>query len=149
MRENIKRIFAKPDLCTGCRLCGVACSTANKGVANYRKGAILVRQDLFERYEFQSLCRHCDPAPCVDACMTGCLTREPETGNVLHDDERCVGCRMCAMVCPFDAIGRDEERDVAVKCTLCPDREQPACVEVCPTGALVLAGAEGEGAPEM
>ena len=133
----MKRVYAQPDLCTGCRLCAAACSTVNQGVANYRKGAILVRQDLFERYEFQSLCRHCEPAPCMDACMTGCLTRDSETGAVVHDAQRCVGCQMCMMVCPYDAIGRDKERSVAVKCNLCSDREQPACVEVCPTEALV------------
>jgi carbon-monoxide dehydrogenase iron sulfur subunit len=42
------------------------------------------------------------------------------------------------MVCPYDAIFRDEEREVAIKCDLCPDREIPACVEACPTEALVF-----------
>jgi Fe-S-cluster-containing hydrogenase component 2 len=50
-------------------MCSIACALTKFGVANPRKGAIIVRQNLFERYEFQSLCRHCDPAPCLDACM--------------------------------------------------------------------------------
>jgi carbon-monoxide dehydrogenase iron sulfur subunit len=66
-----KMIFANPDLCTGCKLCSIACAMTHLGVANPRKGSIIVRQNLYERYEFQSLCRHCDPAPCLDACMTG------------------------------------------------------------------------------
>lgn len=134
----MKQIYANPDLCSGCRLCAVACSTVRLGVANPRKGAILIRQNLFERYEFQSLCRHCDPAPCVDACMTGCIQKDPITGLVTLDTLRCVGCWMCLMVCPYDAIQRDVERQVAVKCDQCYQRPQgPACVTACPTEALL------------
>ena len=56
------------------------------------------------------------------------------------DQEKCVGCWMCVMVCPFGVIrpsllpGKKEK--VAVRCDLCQDRETPACVEACPTGAL-------------
>ncbi|MEW6363487.1 MAG: 4Fe-4S dicluster domain-containing protein [Acidobacteriota bacterium] len=132
----MRRVFANPDLCTGCRLCATACATVKLGVASWRKGAIIVRQDLFERYEFQSLCRHCDPAPCMDACMTGCIERYAG-GVVRLDSTRCVGCWMCVMVCPYDAIARDLETQVARKCDLCAGREAPACVAICPTEALM------------
>lgn len=133
-----KQIYANPDLCTGCKLCSIACSITHFGVASPRKGAILISQNLYERYEFQSLCRHCDPAPCMDACMTGCIERDAG-GVVRLDSSRCVGCWMCVMVCPYDAIARDLEVQVARKCDLCPDRAAPACVTVCPTEALMLA----------
>ena len=42
------------------------------------------------------------------------------------------------MVCPFGAIVRDIENHVAVKCDLCPDREDYACVQSCPTKALFV-----------
>ncbi|MFQ6015471.1 MAG: 4Fe-4S dicluster domain-containing protein [Anaerolineae bacterium] len=132
-----RRVYANPDLCTGCRMCAVACSIVKLGMANPRKGAIIIRQNLFERYEFQTLCRHCDPAPCVDACMTGCLEKDAVSGVVTLDTPRCVGCWMCVMVCPYDAIQRDVECQVAIKCDLCPEREAPACVAACATNALM------------
>lgn len=38
------------------------------------------------------------------------------------------------MVCPYGAIDKSDR--VAIKCDLCQDREQPACVESCPNEAL-------------
>ncbi len=137
----MKKVYANPDLCTGCKNCSIACATSHLGVANPRKGAIIVRQNLYEGYEFQSLCRHCDPAPCMDACMTGCIERDAN-GVVRLDSNRCIGCWMCVMVCPFDAIARDLEIQVARKCDLCVDLPAPACVAACPTEALMLANAQ-------
>ena len=31
---------------------------------------------------------------------------------------------------------------MALKCDLCPDRKVPACVEACPTGAIVFASGD-------
>lgn len=133
-----KQIYARPDLCVGCRTCANACALVHRGATNPRLGAIRIRQDLVERYEFQEICRHCDDPPCVDACMVGCITKDPKTGLVIQDQSRCVGCWMCLMVCPYGAVKRDVGRGVAIKCNRCADRKVPACVEVCPTGALVL-----------
>lgn len=119
-------------------MCSVACSVVKLGVANPHKGAVVIRRNLFERYEFQTLCRQCDPAPCMDACMTGCITRDLATGTVVLDSGRCVGCWMCAMVCPYDAIVRDVEHQVALKCDCCLGRDAPACVLACPTQALMV-----------
>lgn len=41
--------------------------------------------------------------------MVGCLEKEEENG-VIPNDDRYAGCWMCAMVCPFGGIKRDEER---------------------------------------
>ncbi|AGL03241.1 4Fe-4S dicluster domain-containing protein [Desulfoscipio gibsoniae] len=133
-----KQIYVRPDLCAGCRICANACSVYHNGAANPRLGAIRIRQDVFERYEFQEICRHCEDPPCLDACMVGCISRDPKTGLVLHDSKRCVGCWMCVMVCPYGAVKRDVVNKVAIKCDQCHDRDRPVCVEVCPTGALVL-----------
>jgi carbon-monoxide dehydrogenase iron sulfur subunit len=43
------------------------------------------------------------------------------------------------MTCPYGMINREEERRIAVKCDRCPEREEPACVNACPTKALVFA----------
>ena len=67
------------------------------------------------------------------------MHRDPDTNAVHVDHEKCVGCWMCIMVCPFGAIQRGTvEKKVASKCDLCVDREIPACVENCPNEALVL-----------
>jgi carbon-monoxide dehydrogenase iron sulfur subunit len=89
------------------------------------------------------LCRHCEDAPCVRACRTGALTQDAVTRVVSHDPEKCIGCWMCTMVCPYGVIGRELERRIAVKCDRCPDLDEPACVTACPTKALVYAE-EGE-----
>ena len=66
------------------------------------------------------------------------MTRDPETGAIRHDDDRCVGCWSCVMVCPFGAIRLDHERGkVGSKCDLCEGQGTPACVAHCPNEALV------------
>jgi carbon-monoxide dehydrogenase iron sulfur subunit len=42
------------------------------------------------------------------------------------------------MVCPYGVVGREWERRIALKCDRCPDRETPACVDACPTRALIF-----------
>lgn len=79
-----KQIYCRPTLCIGCRICANACALAHEGAANPRLGRINVRQNLFERYEFQELCRHCDDPPCLDTCMVGCIEKDEETGIVLQ-----------------------------------------------------------------
>ena len=51
----------------------------------------------------------------------------------------CIGCHSCAMACPFGAPSFNAQGKM-VKCHGCYVRLQyglqPACVRVCPTGAL-------------
>jgi carbon-monoxide dehydrogenase iron sulfur subunit len=135
-----KKVLAKADLCVGCELCMAACSITHFGENNPRLSGILIRRDLFQRYEIQFICRHCDDPKCVDACIMGNITKDPVTGVVTHSLEDCVGCWSCLMACPFDALNRAvvNGRPVVIRCDLCPDRDIPACVVVCPTEALVL-----------
>lgn len=98
---------------------------------------------------FPNRCRHCDPAPCLQVCPSGAITRDDELDLVLVDPKRCIGCAMCAVVCPFDVVtfhplagGPGDEVAVAVKCDGCIDRlrmgDLPACAEVCKVDALVF-----------
>jgi len=53
---------------------------------------------------------------------------------IVIDREKCIGCRACVDVCPFDALSM--EGDIAVvneKCTLCR-----ACLDVCPVDAISM-----------
>ena len=89
------------------------------------------------------VCRHCTDAPCVAVCRTGAMFQDSVTGIVDRKKEKCVGCWMCAMICPYGVIGRQKEARVAVKCDRCKDLDEPACVRACPAGTLVFA-TEGE-----
>ena len=98
---------------------------------------ILVEEKGYLSFAVQ--CRHCEEAPCIEACITGAMHRDKTTGAVLCNEDRCVGCWMCIMVCPFGVIKRNLERKkIASKCDLCQGEEMPVCVANCPNEALEL-----------
>jgi carbon-monoxide dehydrogenase iron sulfur subunit len=140
----MKEIFVRLDRCQGCHSCEIACAvehSSGKSLFSAISERPRPRKRLYVEYVLEKglpiLCRHCEDAPCVQICHTGALSQDPITSVVTHDPERCVGCWMCTMVCPFGVIGRQKEKRIALKCDLCPDRETPACVEACPARALV------------
>ncbi len=134
-----QRILADPKLCTACGLCALACSTLHIGVSNPRISGIIVERDPFRRIERLHVCHQCGKAPCVATCKPGALVRDEVRGVVTLDPALCDGCWECIAACPFDrALVRDLVRQVVVKCDLCPDLEEPACVAICPTDALRL-----------
>jgi formate dehydrogenase iron-sulfur subunit len=89
-------------------------------------------------------CMHCTDAGCVAVCPTGCLHHDEETGLVVYDTDKCIGCRYCVSACPFDVPrhvnGGLGAGAVINKCTGCSDRVKhglnPACVTTCQPGAL-------------
>jgi carbon-monoxide dehydrogenase iron sulfur subunit len=70
--------------------------------------------------------------------MTGAMSKDLETGLVKVEEDKCVGCWMCIMVCPFGAIFRSEDSESVLKCDFCPESPAPVCVENCPQEALAL-----------
>jgi len=88
---------------------------------------------------------HCIEPACVAACPLGALHITPE-GAIAYDTDVCFGCRYCMVACPFE-VPRYEWSAVKPyiqKCDLCtsngrlPGGKKPACVEACPTGALIF-----------
>jgi carbon-monoxide dehydrogenase iron sulfur subunit len=139
-----KEIFVKTDRCVGCRSCITACAVEHSA-AKTLFGAIAEtprpKSRLFVEWVAQDhkvpiVCRHCDDAPCMHACISGAIHRD-EDGVVRTDADKCIGCWTCVMVCPYGVIGRHLEEHKAYRCDRCPDQEIPACVSACPTGALV------------
>ena len=147
--SQVREIFVRIDRCTGCRSCEIACAvehSASKSLFAAISETPVPRKRLYieaaEDYNIPLLCRHCEDAPCVQSCITGALSQDALTRVVSHDAEKCIGCWMCTMVCPYGVIGRKKEQRVAIKCDRCPDRDEPACVCACPTQALVFAEEE-------
>ncbi len=141
----MKRIRAREEYCIGCRLCEIHCfvrhSKSKSIVRAFRTerdtAMPLVRVEESGKLSFAVQCRHCADAPCIEACIAGAMGRDPETGAVICDEDRCVGCWSCIMVCTAGAVMRGKARKVASKCDLCADRAVPVCVDNCPNGALL------------
>lgn len=138
------RIYVKPERCTGCKSCEIACAVQHSKSKNLF-GAIaespLSQKRLFVEtagdVRMPVLCRHCEDAPCLNSCITGCLYHD-ENGFVRRKKARCIGCWTCIMTCPFGVITRDAHKHIAVKCDRCHKLDVPACVHACPTKALSL-----------
>jgi Fe-S-cluster-containing dehydrogenase component len=102
------------------------------GECNPKKGAINVLRDEFERYEIQFVCLQCEEPECTTVCMKSAIAKGDD-GIVRVDKDKCIGCRMCVVACPYGAI-TSFDGDI-IKCDLCDG--EPVCVKYCSTEAVV------------
>ena len=141
----MKKIFINESACIACHLCEVYCqlqhSQAKDIVKAFKRGSPRnsTRLKIEEKrpVAFSIRCQHCDDRPCVYACLTGALSWDPNSGIVDVDEERCVGCWTCILVCPFGAIKQNTHQKKIAKCDLCQGEDIPACVANCPNEALI------------
>lgn len=140
--------------CSGCKTCQVLCketyelplSNLYRHVINYQGGSwkqnengTYVSQGHFG-YFISMSCNHCSNPACVRACPTGAMQKDPDTGIVWTDHNVCIGCRSCAMACPYGAPAYDETQGYMTKCNMCKDEvgagNVPLCVSGCRDRAL-------------
>lgn len=153
-RPRVRRIVVDYGKCTGCRTCETVCAqnaakveidgAALWGLGNPASARIRV-------YHFNPdvdvpvACVLCDDAPCIEACPVKpdqqgrrALYKDPATGVVRNDIERCIGCRSCETACREKRVGAivadAESGKPEGLCTLCEG--EPLCVKYCPFEAL-------------
>lgn len=130
--------------CIGCHACTVACKAENDvPVGDFRTWVQYAehgRYPAVKRHFAVLRCNHCTNAPCVTICPVNALEKRDD-GIVDLDRDACIGCRACMQGCPYDAIYLNEDSGSAEKCHYCAHRTEqglePACVIVCPEGAIV------------
>ena len=156
-----KSFLVDTTLCTACRGCQVACKqwhdlpaedTVNRGT--YQNPADLsfdtyklvrMREEVIDGklrwLFFPDQCRHCLEPPCQDtAGEPTAIFTEAATGAVIYTAvTKGLNAAEIRESCPYD-IPRKTEDGTLAKCDMCSDRVenglQPACVKVCPTGAM-------------
>jgi len=92
--------------CTGCHSCTVACKVEHHtppGV--FWAKVVRIESGKYPtviRQAVPLLCMHCREPECEKVCPTGATKKQPD-GRVTVDSEECVGCRYCAVACPYGA----------------------------------------------
>lgn len=150
--------------CIGCQTCAFACKVANNLPNDvwwnrvFTDGGPVIdttSEDGRKEY-FPMACQHCENPACVKVCPVGATYRDPETGVVRQDYDKCIGCRMCMAACPYtgvrsfnweepqyhmdfatgDSDAAPHQKHVVEKCTFCYQRtsqgKDPACMVLCP-----------------
>jgi Fe-S-cluster-containing dehydrogenase component len=146
-----------PNTCVGCHACAIACINENRLAPGRFWRQIVTfnpaRRPGLRTWHLSIACNHCLDAPCLRGCPARAIARDGRTGAVLIHDERCVGCRYCSWVCPYDAPRFDAGRGVMGKCTFCSHRLleglAPACASLCPTGALRIGPLDASARPAV
>ncbi|MCF8481718.1 MAG: 4Fe-4S dicluster domain-containing protein [Rhodospirillum sp.] len=141
-------MFIDTERCVGCDDCVSACAVNHDGDPRFIRhgpehGSWMVA----------NACMHCVDPVCLIGCPTGAINREDGSGDVLIDDDACIGCGACAQACAYGNIRMVDVRNTdgtprmdgetgqvikkATKCDLCAGSPGgPACVRACPHDAL-------------
>ncbi len=134
--------------CIGCKVCELSCKDKKslpmgirlRRVREYgggewiEKDGYMVPDNVFTYFVSLS-CMHCAKPACLDACPAEAIYKGKDTGIVLIDKERCIGCGSCVDVCPYGAPSLNEQEGKSYKCDMCVDLLQegknPVCVDGC------------------
>ena len=142
MEKNI--FIFDQNKCVGCHACVIACMNENGFQSPDQWRNIHKSQDInfphLPLFYLSLACNHCDDAPCLQNCPALAYSRDEKTGAIIHDPDKCIGCKYCTWACPYDAPKFNPKTGIIEKCTFCNHRIEedlkPACAELCPVGAL-------------
>lgn len=126
-------LMFKKSLCTGCKLCQLACTATHEKVFNPEKARIKITHEYWEdgihvTSKHCTFCKKCEPA-----CPEGAISNNGS--NMIVDRNKCIGCGTCVETCPTKIIFLDADHK-SVICDLC--NGSPQCLQWCPKGAISL-----------
>ncbi|HHC18871.1 MAG TPA: 4Fe-4S dicluster domain-containing protein [Euryarchaeota archaeon] len=131
--KNKVRYMISLELCIGCETCEGVCAFLHDDRPNIR--VYRTSQGVYIPIN----CMHCVKAPCMEACPANAIFRDEEDA-VIIDPNKCIGCGMCLVVCPYGAPRFDDWLKAYTKCDLCRSLRyeglNPGCVEMCPANAI-------------
>ena len=140
-------IFVDVGKCLACKSCELHCAVEHsKSKELYKaifecplpQGRITVESE--GGFNIPLQCRQCEDAPCMKVCPSKAIDRFGNDQPVLINEERCIGCNLCIVACPFGVLKMNKSGKAVIKCDMCFERLQegklPACVMACPSKAL-------------
>ena len=157
-KSELHGVLVDTTLCVGCRTCEYMCAVTNglqepaddDSVFENERKTSETQWTVVNRYEngseeifVKKQCMHCNQPACTAACCTKAMEKTDE-GPVTWNKDKCLGCRFCMISCQFDIPKFEYNSPVPKiqKCIMCFSRlqknEEPACVENCPTEALLF-----------
>ena len=134
MENPMRFITMDVSKCVVCRNCEYACAYRQSGDFDRENSNIRVEYYDDAKICFPMTCLHCDDTWCLEVCPAAAIHRNETTGAVEIKSDRCVGCKMCVLACPFGNIYFDHEHQISRKCDMC--QGEPNCVKFCISGAL-------------
>lgn len=101
-------VVAEPLWCTGCNTCLAACSDVHKtqGLQQHPRLALAKTSTITAPV----VCHHCEEAPCLQVCPVNAISQRDDA--IQLNESLCIGCKLCAVVCPFGAISASGSRPV-------------------------------------
>lgn len=147
------------DKCIECYECEKACEQ------RYGAKRLSLNGKVLGALDFVDCCHTCVDQRCIDPCAYDSIKFDAEKKEVVILEDSCIGCSLCALACPYDAIemhdlddkpllnlrlqkdnklgfgdGKPRKaklRRIASKCDHCVNYEDQACISACPTAALL------------
>jgi carbon-monoxide dehydrogenase iron sulfur subunit len=144
-----KAIIIDIERCLACKSCEIACAVVHsksgileKAVREQPKPQRRITVETAGEFAIPLQCRHCEDARCIEICPTGAIRRENEQSPIVVEQDLCIGCKLCMVVCHFGVLQISREGRAILKCDMCLQRteqgQEPACIEACLTGAMKL-----------
>ena len=129
-----KFILVDPEKCIGCRSCALACSFEHDDEFNLSLTRISPLWMTEIGRFIPMTCQQCEKPLCLDVCPRKAISADKKTSAIVVDEDLCIGCRACFLVCPFGVPVIHRNKGYMIKCDLCGG--SPQCVEECSQQAL-------------